>query len=351
MEDEPISLLYPETNIFGRKLMNTLSEELTFPASGFLTFQFDIPFQLPIEDGQFIYTKKNQTALLYKQEEISINESQTSYFSKVEIVTILLEDLGRVPLDEKFHKYFDESLKYLNNIIQSIMLKYNYPEVRTLLIEDIPSVFLWFYTRNSKIRKQDFTCGIYIAKAGDSRFEKPEPIPSGELSRLINLADDLDNNKFIDALLYQRRAAYDFNHGKYQEAVIKANTFVEMAMYSFLTFIKKDSGESDSSIDDILKCGFKNILDHHLKPFFESKEQTFDRKDSTCKLGEYWKNTYSIRNKIVHEGIHFSRQESEQALRCATELVKECTRTLKSNPIDPSVYDFSVIVADWDEHQ
>lgn len=344
MTEEAISLLYPQTDIFGNKLMRTLSEELTFTPKGFLTFQFDIPFQLPINDGQFIFSKKNQIALLYKQKELDVNENQISYFSQIEIVSVLLEDLGEFPSVRKHNEYFEKAFGYLNTVIQSIMIRYYYPEVRTLSLEDIPAVFLSFYSRKSKIRKEDFTPRIFIANPEDSRFLKPEPIPTDSLSNLVDLADSINDDKFVDALLYHRRAQYDFKHGRYQEAVIKANTFVEMSMYKFLTFIKKDSGETDQKIANILRCGYENILKDHLKPFFESNGQVFDRTDASCKLYDYYNNTYLVRNKIVHEGQHFSFEESSKALTSATDIVKECVSTFQANPIDTNIFDFSYLI-------
>ncbi len=343
MTEEAISLLYPQTNMFGYKLMRTLSEELSYKSKGFLTFQFEIPFQLPIEDGQFIYSKKHQNALLYQQRELKVNEYQTSYYSQVEIVNVLLEDLGMSPSYDKTSEYFDKAFDYLNSIIKSIMIKHHYPEVNTLSIEDIPGAFLSFYSRNYKIRKEDFTPRIFIAKLDDTRFIKPESIPKGLLKNVVTLADKISDDELIDILIYHRRAQYDFSHGKYQEAVIKANTFIEMAMSKFLIFIKQDSGVSEEKISNILNCGYDNILKDHLKPFFERNGQIFDKENTSCKLYDYYEHTYYLRNKIVHEGQHFSRSESEKALECAINLFKECIATFKANPIDKSIYDFSNI--------
>lgn len=97
----------------------------------------------------------------------------------------------------------------------------------------------------------------------------------------------------------------------YRIAVVEAEIAFEVNIDELVTKYYRNEGWSAFEIDNIMKAGLKNLLTDHIpkscgEPFVGTGEHTAWERD-----------LYSLRNRIIHDGVAVTAMETQKALDAA----------------------------------
>ncbi|WP_303754141.1 hypothetical protein [Enterococcus sp. S86.2] len=245
--------------------------------SGYLSFQFDLPFQLPVPKGINLGSTYAKKMIICREKYREINETTKQYYSSIEVVSFLLKS-GRLDFsDDLLSDYLNDSIEFINNTIESILNYHQYTELREISRLDLPQHFPVFYLPSSIINENKIRTMMFVNKEYDNSLF---PIPMLNVEQLEEVANFLENKTdevFLSSTRYHSRGRYDIDHGYYQEGLIKLQTAMEIFLYTVTKFIMIHEGETKKKISNVMKrTNFKNLIDQHLAPFFKKNGLSFD---------------------------------------------------------------------------
>lgn len=310
--------------------------------SGYLSFQFDLPFQLPVPKGINLGSTYAKKMIICREKYREIDENTKQYYSSIEIVSFLLKSSRLDFSDDLLSDYLNESIEFINNTIESILNYHQYTELREISRLDLPQYFPVFYLPSSIINENKIQTMVFVNKGYDNTLF---PIPMLSVEQLEEVANFLENKTdevFLSSARYHSRGRYDINHGYYQEGLIKLQTAMEIFLYNVAKFIMIHEGKDETKISNVMKwTNFKNLIDQHLAPFFEKNGLPFGREKIGTTLNDYWKLVYLLRNEAVHEGKKISEEDALRALDVVNCLIKDMINTILKSDFKTSIYDFS----------
>ncbi len=123
----------------------------------------------------------------------------------------------------------------------------------------------------------------------------------------------------------------------YNVAIIQIQTALEVFITKFLErYYKLDQQLSDGKISNKLACGYRNIIKDQLLKIVRKLNLNNSYEIENC-INQYIDNYYPMRNKIVHEGLSYSKDE---ALKFQA-IVNDIIRLLVFNMKNAMMSDFS----------
>jgi len=207
------------------------------------------------------------------------------------------------------------ALQYLNRLVRVYRFVTADYYIPRLSMEDVDSYF-----------------GVGLADTASTR-PKMEWLPMGRGEPNVNLLPDKPPSQLREIrkmllseapipdeeeLLMSARALLD--SGSPRLAVLDAQTAFEVIVKRLVATHYRGLGSTNEEIQDILECGFSNLLDHHLSPKLERFDKGMPVRD------DYWAKAYIPRCDLVHgEKTDITHEEAEQAIRSVEEALEYLT--------------------------
>lgn len=152
--------------------------------------------------------------------------------------------------------------------------------------------------------------GLVLAIGGTSMHFGGGTEPSISDEHLRKIKQMLSNNQKISTVAELLADAQD-NHfyENFRIAVAQAESAFEVFIDRYLADKYRSRGTSEQEINSILEnTGLKNLLKDHIKKFV-----SFDYATSS-EIADWERKSYSIRNKVVHDGYTPTMQESHDVI-------------------------------------
>lgn len=125
-------------------------------------------------------------------------------------------------------------------------------------------------------------------------------------------------NPFILSEEMALMADREFLGGCYREAVVYAQSSVEVFLSTLLTKILEIEGASPAAIEQTLQdVGFAARLRREYHPRLGG---SWDVNNAASPLGSWYANTYKLRNRVVHGGYAPTQHEAKMAVDAASAL-------------------------------
>ena len=125
------------------------------------------------------------------------------------------------------------------------------------------------------------------------------------------------SNTYVIAMRKGERAIYKAD---YNLAIIQIQTALEVFITRFLEGYYK----LDEKLRNILECGYANLIKDHLKKIIDNSYVI-----KNC-IDKYKKDYYPMRNKIVHEGLSYEREDAFKFQEIVSDIIKLITFTMKN---------------------
>lgn len=160
--------------------------------------------------------------------------------------------------------------------------------------------------------------GLFLLHT-NTRAEKPE-LNQEELGKVAWFVEVIEQglNPFILSEEMALMADREFQGGCYREAVIYAQSSVEVFLGTLLTKILEIEGTAPDAIERLLQeVGFATRLRREYHPRLGG---SWDVNNATSPLGYWYANTYQLRNRVVHAGYSPTQLEAKVAVDAASAL-------------------------------
>lgn len=157
--------------------------------------------------------------------------------------------------------------------------------------------------------------GLFLLHA-NTRVAKPvlDQETLGQVAWFVEVIEQ-GLNPFILSEEMALMADREFLGGCYREAVIYAQSSVEVFLSTLLTKILEIEGASPESIERMLQdVGFATRLRREYHPRLGG---SWDVNNAASPLGRWYTNTYQLRNRVVHGGYAPTQHETKTAVEAA----------------------------------
>lgn len=301
-----------------------------------------LPFHLPAPEGitSTISTKDEFYSLRFSSIEIDesskylMNVDQEFFIkeiSKVSMMVALNKSFQYVieNLEEMLNYCYDESLKKLNEIILSYIALEKDLDCHYLTKEMLPTHSIYRITNLNTWEAQD---GLFLVH-GDVPFKKPilSPQKMKELGRLQNVVI-FEKNPLVNVEAHIVSARRYFKKGFYQEAVIYAQISIDVFIRQlYKVLLKEVEQKTNDDIQTLLETNFMKIIKRELSSFLGGK---WDITKPDTEIFNWYNNTYTLRNRVVHAGKIPSYYETESAIQSAIRFRLYVIRLIKTKKND-----------------
>ncbi len=305
-------------------------------------FEIDLPFQLPLPESRR-FTKLGVDSKSKKVEMMSqvsfCEKKQTTIIQGAEIelwtskCRVMVTDTRIISpsiTENDLSEAIDRGLNHVNSIIQAYRHTTRDPDVYLQNIQNSAPlvVVMAINTKEWKIKN----AGIVNL---NSNFPYKKEIISdekklSEIERLDNLILNSNNpfmivNDFqIDALRFHKQALF-------KEAIISCQTSVEVLLKTLLHHMMKNEGIVENKIESLLsedRNGFMGLV----KAEFHSRlGGKWDIEKPKTPVGNWYKNVYKIRGRVVHAGYVPTHVEADKALAASQEFINYVIGQLRKN--------------------
>jgi hypothetical protein len=156
-------------------------------------------------------------------------------------------------------------------------------------------------------------------------------LPAGTIERALDLVGEPGEVRpFFPAFEMSAAAHRSLFAGRLRHAVLESGTGIELLLYAAVREVAFGSGSSPKRVENILAAGFRNVVVDHFAPQFGFSS---DLDVATDALGRWWRDGYTLRNRVVHKGHQPSKPEVVSALLAAETLNHELGLVLASHPL------------------
>jgi hypothetical protein len=326
--------------------------EKYFNAKRLMFFGIVSPYFIPLKDNTNLTYKVNNSELChfrfftvenninvfsgtYREEPVSISKK----CSRIEMVYISKDKFSLDENDPFLSQKFDLLIEKLNYLISSIIVLTKNTYVSKITKELLDPII--FYSIIDTKRFELVNEGLF-----NLNFNKVEQggeyLSYTDTKRIMEGIDLLPDNPFYRAaeLFYlSKRYLYA---GDYSRAVIDSQTSVEIFLTALYKFLLRHEGFSVSEIDS--KSSKMRLKSMVIDQFHKKLGGDFDIKDTNSPVGGWWKNTYLLRNDVVHEGHLPDYQEAEKCVNAVNTLNKYLTDLFHTEKVKEVFPELSILV-------
>jgi len=243
------------------------------------------------------------------------------YRTRVEMVFATLDEV-ELTADETDRNrqtithIFDTCLNYVNELLKAYIVATKDQRVHRVTRQHLQPRALW---RKINVDNwDDAGLGIFILHM-EVPFAK-DPLSQDDFTNLLRHAWMLKGNinpfMFASELIVNSRRY--LNEGFYQEAVIYAQLSVEMTLRRlYEQLLIEGEGKTQAEVEATREDPFISIVKGAFMPRIGGN---WNINDTKHQIGRWYKNTYLIRNKVIHEGYFPTFEEADEAVYAATEL-------------------------------
>lgn len=312
--------------------------ERTLPKS-FIEYEIVLPFHIPFHISRTITLSFENEFLSFRFDMVTTNESYKYPFEgdmpilnvhKTKMLMMAATEIEYEKLiDDKetyWNKYFDLLLEELNKIIISYMTTKKDVDCHYVTKEMLQASIL---VRMTNLDTWENDMGLFMLHM-NVPYEK-DPLSDKEIEEIIRLYGivSYDLNPFADGEQFALSARRYFKQGFYLEAVIYAQTSVEVLIRTLFQELLKTDGASEDEIKDSLEStSFMAIIKKKLPAYLGG---CWDVTKSDSEVGKWYENTYELRNRATHRGRIPSFREADSAICDAIEFRKFVVDRVKAN--------------------
>lgn len=302
--------------------------------SGYISFQFDLPFELPFENEKFIVSFSEKAALISKRRSLTKPDTEEKiFYSRVEIIDIQLSALPSDISEELLTVSFGKCLEFLNKTIDSLSLVHKIENIRNVSEHDLSPVIIAFIFKSIKIDEKRMHTKIFIQPYSANFLETIPSLNSNQMNELVGFINNQNSLDFSKMVRYHRKAIYDINHGLFQEGIIKLQTFVEMFVSKICKEMLIIHNKNTQYISNIIDGPYKNRLVDHFGKYLSNatNPMLFDIDDPQSAAFDYWNHVYKMRNSIVHKGYSPTMSDSAEAATSTKLFIDKCLKTINAD--------------------
>ncbi|KSU63676.1 hypothetical protein AS034_05360 [[Bacillus] enclensis] len=326
--------------------------EKYFKAKQLLIFGIIVPFFIPLKNQNHLTYHVNKNELChyrfhtienkvnvytgaYNEEPLNLPKKCT----RVEMVYISKDKPSLDKLEEFLSEKFDLLVGGLNQLVSSIIVLTKDPYVSKITREVLDPTILY-----SIIDPKNYTLkseGLF-----QLNFNKLEQgggyLTDINTKRVMEGIDLLPNNPFFRAAELFYGSKRSLSNGDYTRAVIDSQTSVEIFLTALYKYLLKKEGFSKSEIDKKSnEMRFKSMVIDH---FHKRLGGDFNVDDIDSPVGNWWENTYLLRNNVVHEGYLPDFEKTEKCLDAVNTLNNYLTDLFHSEKIKKKYPELSQLV-------
>ncbi|WP_343003302.1 hypothetical protein [Clostridium sp. 2218st1_F5_2218SCRN_220325] len=292
-----------------------------------LQFLIRLPYYIPIQDGNSISVHEENKAIdIFLFNSIKINqpiftsrsEEDTIYYDKkytiVEMAYISEKELSS---DEKeLNIIFDKLINKLNEIILSISIKMKYEYIYRINIEMLEICTLYRYI--DLINKKEIDLGIFMLNHNIEVYDEIISLEkTKEILQFYHNAVFTGENPFVTSEELMLGATRQRKLGFSKESIMLAQSSVESFLRTlykeFLIIEENNEREIEDKIDN---TPFISIV----KKEMHSRLGGNWNINAYGDVGNWYRDTYELRNKVSHGGYTPSLEEARLAVQRAKQL-------------------------------
>lgn len=297
-----------------------------------ITFRYLLPFRIPFTNGnttvivtegkkvlfQFLQTSEkdptDKRVFIYKPLKRTIIEA-TVFLNRNDFKRLNNEFNYDSKNTEEISNHFDFQLKVLNDLIESVSIKFHYYNLYSLNKGELASAPLYkiysFYDDTySKVNKGvlflDYFKGLEVNENGT--------LDNNAFIHINQYYEDYKKFPNKHSVLLLRDAQRNFDLCDYNSAIVNSQTALEtLIKFVIKKYYIEDENKNEQEANDKIKT-FKNSIYHHLFPkVIDGLNLPNGQALKNC-LTNYYDNYYDFRNKIVHNGYNATEKESKEFL-------------------------------------
>lgn len=262
-----------------------------------LSLDLQLPFKLPIKDGQKIISGYNGEKFVaifntHSNPTLIIESGEPPAEEEVTIITLnylpkdeIVEDLSH---DDLLTHTVLRSIHYVNSFLDAIRSCFGLNYIYNITISDLPLILL------ISNEKESF---LYVTQPQEMLISDVN-LGSDEIAETLTTMSTFDRHpeiylveKFFDsakAHLYREELI---------DAIVDLQTSFEIFIRNTHRLILLKEGQ-DEKIENLSRIPFRNVIEQHL-----SKNLNVDLNfDTPGVINEWYKKLYTIRNEVVHNG-------------------------------------------------
>lgn len=292
-------------------------------------FQTVLPFQVPFPDGTCYSVAAEKGAFgsfvfdrLDSRRWVSLGQEAGADDPTMPVVVSRLgmnyvTDAESVDLDQDgLTATFDLLVRKLNVVLTAYVLQTKDVTVHSVAKEMLEFASLWRAV--AVVGWTELACGLLILHANIPAGQDLIPLEDlEEVTRYISVITS-SQNPFILSEELMLNAIRSIREGLYREAVIYAQscveTFLGAAMYQMLLVEGMSAPDAERALEET------PFMSRVKKEFHTRLGGAWNPDHAKSPVGNWYTNTYLLRNRIAHAGYHPLFGEAENAVSAAMEL-------------------------------
>lgn len=310
-----------------------------------LQFAVVLPFYLPFRENthvtykikanevaNFHFTSIKNVEKVYSGEFKELPFEMDNKLTRVEMTfctqyKVNEKDLNETEDNEYLSGIFDLLLIKLNNVIDSYRIKQHDTQPYHITKEMLDPSILYRLCEGQYL--QVICEGIL--NLSFNKLDKTRSIMSTDETRkvmdFIHVVGG-KKNPFIYAVNLKLDAQRYFKRGYYQDCIITIQTSLESFFANlYKEFLICEGHQEQEASSKLNNMRFKNLIIHQFSKRIGGK---FDIEDTQSIIGDWWNNTYNLRNKIVHEGYSPIYMETQVGLHSGLDVFPYVYQLLQS---------------------
>lgn len=323
-QNENIAFVLDEAGFNKWFLPNYIDEEKQ--AKNILQFVIVLPFQLRFPpQGQFSFKKENAilqsfkiSTFKYAAEPMTcgiITTKSAAVFKYKTRVEMSYVDTVDFPIDDNMDfltEKFNILLSMLNKLILAYIISTKDFSVYQTTKEMLEPICIYRIIKVDPWAEKKKGLFILHYNVGERSVT---PITQQELEETVRYVSIIDRNinPFIWGEKYIHNAKRCLNKGEYNEAIISIQTSIEIFVTQMLQSLWLSDGLSMNEIEGKLEeIPFMSMIKKELHGLLGGN---WNKDDDRTEVGQWYKHTYLVRNRIIHGGNQASVDDARVAIK------------------------------------
>ncbi|HHM3155007.1 MULTISPECIES: HEPN domain-containing protein [Staphylococcus] len=322
--------------------------------SKLITFKYLLPFKIPINEFENIdFINEENTFIIFNHLEDNVLENDNikrdrktyveitsiikhNQFKKLKSNSTSRESKKSNSLTEIFNKQFN----CLNNLIKIISVKYQYHNIYQLSLGDILSIpYYVIYTTDGNIKEMSIFMIDLPGKIEEDQYSSIKKSDLLNIKKNYNVFNNHPSNIYVLAM---RKGERSFYKSDYNLAIVQIQTALEVFITNFLErYYKLDENLSDEEIKKKLGCGYANVVNDHLLKTIDNLNLDNFNEIKNC-VKKYMKDYYDMRNKIVHTGATYKKEDAIEFKEIVADIIRLITFGMKNKSYSDFSKEFNI---------
>lgn len=272
----------------------------------------------------FLFSSIKVKDLLFSSSKIDNN---LSYYKTYTIVEMMYSSNLDIEIDEAYLNHtFDKLFNKLNEIIISFLIETKDSKLYRLNLSMLE--FSSIYRVMSLSNGKEINSGLFMLN-----FKVPadsELVTFEQVQRIVWFTENVvakQLNPFLVSEELMLSAFRQEKNGSYKEAILLAQSSVESFLRSLFRLFLLSEGNSEKEVEEIIEnTAFISMI----KKKFNTRIGGNWNPESTGEVGEWYRETYKLRNRIAHGGLEPNSQQADIAIQKANQLRRFTIDLLKT---------------------